>query len=223
MKKKYFIRLYRAHDLDLITFIQTHRFNLNHAIYVALTSFSNNEVFIIAVPPKRDVVASKLKRVYSYTLVLDVEKDIKAIQVLDKIKNGYKNNFIKNLLRLYLCYPLAEAFLEDEAEMAFFENQFKEFKKNRRLAEAGFEKKARKKKLSRPDGVNTKSGAVSLTESPLTLKEEQLINNIKPDGENSIILPKEQTLPEEVSAKSLEDAVEDDDETITNMFMNINC
>ena len=223
MKKKYFIRLYRAHDLDLITFVQTHRFNLNHAIYVALTSFSNNEVFIIAVPPKRDVVVSKLKRVYSYTLVLDVEKDIKVIQVLDKIKKGYKNNFIKNLLRLYLCYPLAEAFLEDETEMAFFENHFKEFKKNRRLAEAGFEKKMRKKKLSLPDGVNRRSGAVSLTESPLTSKEEQLINNIKPDSENSIILPKEQTSPEEVSTKSLEDTVEEDDETITNMFMNINC
>lgn len=223
MKKKYFIRLYRAHDLDLITFVQTHRFNLNHAIYVALTAFSNNEVFVIAVPPKRDIVVSKLKRVYSYTLILDVEKDIKVIQVLDKIKNGYKNNFIKNLLRLYLCYPLAEAFLEDEAEMEFFENQFKEFKKNRRLAEAGFEKKRRKKKLTLPDEVNRKSGAVSLTESPLTLKEEQLINNIKPDGKNSIVLPKEQMPPEEVSTNSLEDSAEDDDETITSMFMNINC
>ena len=107
-KIRYTIRLYRLHDLDLITFVETHEFNIISAIYSSLTAFAKNEVFVIEIPPRRTQQLPKLNRVYTKALILDSETDQEAIQLLNQIGQGYRNNFLKNLLRLYLCHPLSE-------------------------------------------------------------------------------------------------------------------
>ena len=92
-KKRYTIRLYRMHDLDLITFMETHKFNIIKAIYSCVVSFSKKEYFVIDIPPRSVEEMPELKRRYDKTLSLDYEKDKEAIELLDKIQDGYRNNF----------------------------------------------------------------------------------------------------------------------------------
>lgn len=136
-KIRYTIRLYRIHDLDLITFIETHEFNIVKAIYSSLGAFSKGEHFVIEVPPKRKSAMPNLKRVYQKPLYLDTDKDRNAIEILNKIEKGYRNNFLKNLLRLYLCVPVSESFLVNEHDSNFFYEKFNIFKKGKKVAKAG--------------------------------------------------------------------------------------
>lgn len=145
-KIRYTIRLYKAHDLDLITFAETHEFNIVKAIYSALVSFSKKEAFVIDIPPRKHKNFLNDKRVYVKTLTLDDKDDAKAIEILDKIKQGYRNNFLKNLLRQYLCNPISEEFLNDKSEMDYFYTMFSIFKEGKRIAKAGKVKKKRQKK-----------------------------------------------------------------------------
>ena len=131
------IRLYRAHDLDLITFMETHEFNITRAIYCALTAFSKNDYFVIDIPPKREMELNINKKVYAKQLSLDTEKDSTAIEILLKIKRGGRNNFLKNLLRSYLCNPIAESYLENEEDIKDFIKKFEVMKQSRRHASAG--------------------------------------------------------------------------------------
>ena len=136
-KIRYTIRLYRIHDLDLITFVEQHEFNIAKAIYSSLSAFSKGDHFIIEIPPKRKAQLPDLKRVYRKPIYLDEEKDKAAIELLDKIQKGYRNNFLKNLLRLYLCTPVSVSFLNDENDEAYFYKLFEIFKENKRIAKAG--------------------------------------------------------------------------------------
>lgn len=136
-KIRYTVRLYRVHDLDLITFVETHEFNIAKAIYSSLSAFSKGDHFVIEVPPRRVESMPDLKRVYQKPIYLDEEKDKKAIDILNKIEKGYRNNFLKNLLRQYLCTPLSEAFLVNEKDSDFFYDKFSIFKENKRTAKAG--------------------------------------------------------------------------------------
>ena len=133
MKKKILMRLYRIHDLDLITFIQTHELDFPKAVYCSLKAFTKGETFVIKIPPKRDIDKELiLKRNYTYIIYLDEDKDKKEIILLEKIAKGNRNNFLKNLLRLYLCNPMSELFLVDEK---YFYEKFDIFRKGRKFAD----------------------------------------------------------------------------------------
>lgn len=138
------MRFYRAHDLDLITFIETHEFNIMHAIYCALTALSRGEAFVIRIPPRRTDMP-QLSRIYNRTLILDTEKDMGAIEILARIEPGYRNSFLKNLLRQYLCYPMSEEFLLSQKDADYFYELFAPLRAGRREAAAGFEKGTKKK------------------------------------------------------------------------------
>ena len=141
MKKiRYTVRLYKIHDLDLITFLETHEFNFIRALYSALTAFCNGELFIIEVPPAKTQFV-KIKRSYTKVLTLDTEKDATAIAILDKLAPGYRNNFLKNILRQYLCFPLSEEFLRNPDDMDMFLEMFQIFRQGKRVARAGKTKK----------------------------------------------------------------------------------
>ena len=141
MKKiRYTVRLYKIHDLDLITFLETHEFNFIRALYSALTAFCNGELFIIEVPPAKTQFV-KIKRSYTKVLTLDTEKDAAAIAILDKLAPGYRNNFLKNILRQYLCFPLSEEFLRNPDDMDMFLEMFQIFRQGKRVARAGKTKK----------------------------------------------------------------------------------
>lgn len=142
-KKRYTIRLYRLHDLDLITFIMTHEFDIMHAIYSSVTAFAKGEAFLISIPPLTTTEMPQLRRVYTKTLILDTEKDELTISMLDRVSPGTRNNFFKNLLRLYLMYPFSECFFNSSEDLHFFEEKLKVFRTGQREVRAGKLKKSR--------------------------------------------------------------------------------
>lgn len=129
------IRLHKRHDLDLITFMDTHQMDFKKAVYCALTAFAKGEVFIIKIPPRLEQPLHA-KNTYMFTLRLNRNTDAAVIQMIEDIENGYKNCFIKNLLRLYLCTPISVEFLKDKTKIDSYEQRFRIFKRGKRIADA---------------------------------------------------------------------------------------
>ena len=151
---RYPIRLYASHDLDLVTFTLTHEFDIRSAMYSALKAFARGEAFIITIPPSvREL--PELRRVYSKSLSLDTEKDADAISILNKIVPGKRNNFLKNLLRLYLAYPFSECFFEDETDQAEFEQKLSGIRSGRKKVRAGKKRVNQKTELSSLPGSDS--------------------------------------------------------------------
>lgn len=152
--RTYTISMYKVHDLDLITYMMSYEFNIAHAAYCALKAFAKHDLFIIKTPPRAPVSIQMddIKHVYRKTMTLYEDRDPEVIELLDMIKNGYKNNFIKNILRQYLCIPLTPSFLRDPQDMDVFSEYFHIFREGKREAAAGLKKgrskdrKAREKK-----------------------------------------------------------------------------
>lgn len=164
-KVRYTVRLYRLHDLDLITFALSHELNVISAIYTSLTAFAKGESFVIQIPPKTHQRLPQLKRLYIKALTLDSEKDKEAIELLALIAPGYRNSFLKNLLRMYLCNPLSEEFFrvvkkakgsddvlyetpqaEIDEKNELFVEKFNIFKNGKKSVKAGIMRKGRVKK-----------------------------------------------------------------------------
>lgn len=212
------IRLYRVHDLDLITFMETHEFNITKAIYCALTAFSNNDYFVIEIPPKRTNELCINNKVYAKQLTLDMDKDRKAVELLSKIKKGGRNNFLKNLLRMYLCNPIAESYLENEADIYDFIKKFEIMKQNRRRANAGDLKLVKK--------TSTNSETIKADESKINTNEDLSIevpfNSVEdkhdPAEESYLEDIKETDIPKDSGINS--DEADDEDE-IFNMFKSL--
>lgn len=206
-KKSYTIRLYRTHDRDLITFIETHQFNIVKAVYCALTAFSKGESFVISIPPEREDGQITLARIYTRLLTLDTEEDAEAIEIMDKLKDGSKNNFLKNLLRLYLCNPMSEQFLNDTADADFFYQKFAIFRAGKQEVHAG-KLVVHKEKPASPGGEQKKKPQ---TVPPATAQ-------IKPKKQHTVI-----DEPDYESVSTVESNAVDDPENdaITEMFSSI--
>lgn len=221
-KRKYTVRLYRAHDLDLISFMLSYEFNIMRAIYVSLKGFAANQKFIIETPPARDIVVVDLKRVYARSLILDEDHDAEVIRLADMIKPGYRNNFFKNVLRMYVCSPIAASFLSDEGNITEFTARFKVFGEARKPIKAG---SVRKKVNELADSKSRELPETKERSAPITSKESLHEEKIDPDQTSSEIwnsVPNrndESTLDE--STKSLDTkahSVESGGEMLTNMF-----
>ena len=199
------IRLYRMHDLDLITFVELHELNLQKAVYCALTSFTKGELFLIKIPPRRESGKElKLNRVYAFTMLLDTEKDKDAILLLSKITDGKRNNFLKNLLRLYLCNPMSEMFLESETDVGYFYDKFAIFRTGRRVADLSEDKK----RNSVPDRE------VSGNDHEVTIEHPDAINETRKEMD----VDKDSAQQEEIEDNETESQIAEDDADIMGMF-----
>ena len=212
------IRLYRVHDLDLITFMETHEFNITKAIYCALTAFSNNDYFVIEIPPKRVNELCINNKVYARQLILDEDKDYKAIELLSKIKKGGRNNFLKNLLRMYLCNPIAESYLENEADIYDFLKKFEIMKQNRRRANAGDLRLIKNSnitsKVSKTDKPKVDAVQDITVEIPSEFIYDEPTKNIEP-------IPDIEPISDLSENDNMDSDEVDDDEELFNMFTSL--
>lgn len=118
------VRLYQVHDLDLVTYMIKHKMNMSKAIYCSLVAFTRGERFVIKVPPLKEKSEFKTKQKYYEVLVnLSADTDQEVIDLLNKINVGYQNNFIKNILRFYLCTPIPTGFIENFSDKPYFEDR----------------------------------------------------------------------------------------------------
>lgn len=216
------LRLYRMHDLDIITFVETHKLDFRKAMYCALKAFSKGEVFVIDIPPKREEGSElDLRRVYSLMMYLDTERDKEVIEMLSKIKEGCRNNFMKNLLRLYLCHPMSEVFLNHEEEDAYFAEKFMIFKQGKRITDAGSEVKIRKSNKKLIGGKNTTDIEDSKKDEALRHEHDKNNSEEKEMAEdNAMSIQKVQTFEQDAVNTDENDNMPDNDsdEDITAMF-----
>ena len=112
----YPLRLFREHDADILSLIGTTQLSYPKAVYACLKAFVQGNRFTMEIPPNRESPLEKKSRKYRWNLYLDPEKDKDVIGFLNKFNDGYKNCFIKNLFRLYICFPASNEFFVSEQD-----------------------------------------------------------------------------------------------------------
>lgn len=139
MKKRYKVRFYKAHDLDLITYMASHSINLQVTLYYVLQAYCHGTVVGIQLPEQTGPRPSEYNMIYYTNLSLDTEKDKKMIEFIDGIKPGFRNNFMKNLLRQYLCTPLVQDFLVSPADYGKVEQTTRMLQGGRNMVDIDYE------------------------------------------------------------------------------------
>ena len=124
MIKYYTIRFHKQHDADIVSFIKYNHFNVVKAVKAALTAYAMRQYFYMNINDYIYDRIPKEKNKYVYQLKLDDIRDADVIWLMDKIKPGYKNFFIKNVLRIYLFSPVSAHFLYDPNDFDDFYNRF---------------------------------------------------------------------------------------------------
>lgn len=136
------VRLYHYHDLDLVSLYREGRISIPKAVKLTLNAFAQKNYVRLETDVKKcEKIA---KPVYMFNIVLNEKKDKAAIDLLDKIDKGYRNNFIKQLLRVYLCFVLPGCYT-DPKNLAYFAEREKGIFSERKAIPAPVSKYVRKK------------------------------------------------------------------------------
>lgn len=109
------VRLHRQHDLDLIHLYRVPGFPFQKKMKEALLSFCNGKAVQIDVPPeepKRGYVPSCVRIHFSLNAKNPEEKE--ALSVLNEVKYGYRNSFLKAIFRSCLSYIPVDSFAEGD-------------------------------------------------------------------------------------------------------------
>ena len=126
------IRLYHYHDLDLVSLYREGRISIPKAVKLTLNAFARKRyVRLETVDKKCEKIA---KPVYMFNIILDEKKDKDAIDLLNKIDKGYRNNFIKQLLRVYLCVLSFRAVIRHRKTWSILQNGKRGFLGNAKLS-----------------------------------------------------------------------------------------
>lgn len=98
------IRLYKKQDLDLISLYQCPGFSLAQTIRSVINSCASANPIQIDLPDEQLYIPlSQLKQSIQFHIIFTEEKDGAAtIDFLKRVLPGYRNNFIKNLIRCYM-------------------------------------------------------------------------------------------------------------------------
>lgn len=177
------VKLYSYHDMDLVGLYKTGKISFPETTRQILNSYANKEVYKVKVLKTNEERLAKypkdsFRKYYHYHVMLDKKSDADAIALLKKITPGYRNNFIKVVLRQYLCGVFLPEYFVD-GDSGFFNEMSRRFQGDRDEKEIhqikrGNNSGAKKKKMhvdalmsnnesvkSKPDGDSSKSGKVS--------------------------------------------------------------
>lgn len=96
------VRLYRMHDYDLMSLKYTKSICFSAMIKSILKSYAEGNMYNVEIPIPTQKNVKELPYISQVQFKLDDVKDKIVINMLSQIKDGYRNNFIKNLVRQYL-------------------------------------------------------------------------------------------------------------------------
>lgn len=116
MKKKVILRLYRQHDIDLITLYKAPNAGFIKAVKHALHAYIKHEAFLFSMPEGADITSNNFKASYRINLFLDEDKDADIIEWLDNIKPLMRNAAIKMIFRGYLIGPYAYGCMKSDSD-----------------------------------------------------------------------------------------------------------
>lgn len=118
------IRLYKRQDLDLIELYQNPNFSLSKAIRLALDAYVHNKSILIALPEvDKSISQSKPPDKIQFHIMLQEENDRENILFLKNIISGYRNVFLKQLVRCYLMGINIQYFLKFPINISPFDTQ----------------------------------------------------------------------------------------------------
>lgn len=194
-KVRYTVRFYRQHDYDLLLFSIQNRCDLIRMLYKVLKAFSKGQSFIVTASEPLNKEMPEFRRAYTRALALDDEKDADQIALLSRIKDGYRNNFFRTILRIYICSPVPSAFLADEStDLKFFEDLTEQaFRKGRKMVKVGQDKPIfRKRTHSIPKAELNSAQALPTGDIPTETQVERTVeehsrNHVSPDESNELL------------------------------------
>lgn len=153
------VKLYSYHDMDLVGLYKTGKVSFPETTRQVLNSYARGEVYkvkLLHTNGKRLAKYPKtsFRKYYHYHVILDGKEDSDAISLLHKITPGYRNNFIKVVLRQYLCGVFLEEYCVN-GDTSFFNEMSRKFQGGRDEKEIRQTKKERDKctqtELKSPD------------------------------------------------------------------------
>ena len=110
--KKIEVKLYYYHDIDLVSIYRSADISFPDATKKALKAYAEGKAFKIKVGEKKEKRTHEIyKKCFHYYIALNEEKDKEIIELLNNITFGYRNNFIKTVLRHYLGCELSAEYL----------------------------------------------------------------------------------------------------------------
>ena len=143
------VKLYSYHDMDLVSLYKTGQVSFPETTRQILNSYANKEAYkvrLLETNTKRlsRYPSDSYRKYYHYHVVLDEKDDGDAVRLLKHITPGYRNNFIKAILRQYLC----GAFIADysiDGDTKFFDEMSRRFQGDREERDVKLEKRKKKK------------------------------------------------------------------------------
>lgn len=130
--RSFVVRFYTKHDIDLLP-LYYRNVNVPDTIHQVLVAFVEGEELILSLPNPTEedfLPKSGVKVEYKVALNENDPTDKKIIEMLEKINDGARTNFLKTLLRLYLWRPVAENFLNNKEDYQFFADKIHPFIKD---------------------------------------------------------------------------------------------
>lgn len=112
------VKLYNYHDLDLVCLYRYGQLDFRQAIRMVLNAYGRQYYFRLSAGPP--VLEKAIRNSYTILVPLDEKQDIDALQVIRRISLGYRNNFVKTVLRGYLGLYVPEDFLNSKSEATYF-------------------------------------------------------------------------------------------------------
>lgn len=102
------VKLYSYHDIDLVSLYKTGRVMFPETTRKVLNSYARKEAYRVQLMEPNQKKISKYpennyRKYYHYHIILNEKYDADAIHLLKCITPGFRNNFIKAVLRQYLC------------------------------------------------------------------------------------------------------------------------
>ena len=154
------VKLYSYHDMDLVSLYKTGRVSFPETTRQILNSYANKEAYkvrLLEVDEKRltRYPSDSYRKYYHYHVVLDEKDDADAVGLLKRITPGYRNNFIKAILRQYLC----GVFISDysiNGDSKFFDEMSRRFQGDREERDIKLERKKKRKKQKPAVGKRVK-------------------------------------------------------------------
>lgn len=177
------IKLYSYHDLDLVSLYKTGRIAFPETTRQVLNSYARREVYKVRPLPLNENREAKYpqkmyRKFYHYHVDLDSKEDADAIRLMRTITDGYRNNFIKSVLRQYLCGIFTEEYSK-EGDARFFNEM------SRRIQGDRDEKDI--KQVKRNKGNNTKKYQKNTSRKEAVYKEnDKMPDEIKLAAEERV-------------------------------------
>lgn len=109
------MRLHRQHDMDLIHLYRIPGFSFQKEMKQALVNFAEGQAYSIQIPeeePETGYVPSCVRVHFLLDKTKPQEK--KALDILNEIKTGYRNSFLKSVFRANLSYIPLDSFAEGD-------------------------------------------------------------------------------------------------------------